>query len=317
MSRKTVKDIKNQASKYMVVLERDQAIAVYREGNTYRRYSLPTFEKEMGKSPESTIIKQYKSKMGYEIINLVFKGLIKRIIDEQGTTENILLYRGTECYGSPKSDKRSATEWISKERLHRYQKGGDIAQDIANLTEDPCSVFTYRFGESEPVKSEICMIDRICEKHIPEVVDVIRLGYRTVEQTYAFSKAEFPNFAGYMVTNEFMRKFYKKPNQYVFAYFDNEKILGTISLYHNKKLNTAEFCLLAVHPEYMKTKIGRSLLSYAVDFAKNLGCIGISAEMMFENTPLKNWILRRGFEVEKTFKAPNCPYEIGVIKKMF
>jgi GNAT superfamily N-acetyltransferase len=120
-----------------------------------------------------------------------------------------------------------------------------------------------------------------------------------------------------MVTNEFMRKFYKTPNQYVFAYFDNEKISGTISVYHNKKLNTAEFCLLAVHPEYMKTKIGRSLLSYAVDFAKNLGCISISAEMMFENTPLKNWILRRGFEVEKTFKSPNCPYEIGVIKKMF
>ena len=38
----------------MVVLERDNQIAVYRERNTYRRYSLPTFEKEMGKENAKT-----------------------------------------------------------------------------------------------------------------------------------------------------------------------------------------------------------------------------------------------------------------------
>ena len=317
MGRKRLSDLKLEASKYMVVVEREEGVAVYRERNTYRRYSIPTFEKEEGISPEQTILTRYKAKMGYEIINLIFKGVIKRTIDENGTTEKILLYKATECYGSPKSDERSAIEWIPRERLHRYQKGGDIAQAIANLTDERCSIFTYGFGDKEPVKSEICMIDAISEELIPEAVEVIRLAFRTVADTYAFSEETFPNFAAYMVTNEFLTKFYyRRPNQYIFAYIDNEKILGVIALYHNRTKNMAELSILAVHPEYRHSKIGESLLDYAVRFAKDLACDGAVLEMMVENTILKKWFLSKDFVLDRVFGTPNCPYKIGVMKKM-
>ena len=310
------KDARFETPKYMVVLEREGQVAVYREGNTYRRYSIPTFDRVKGVSPEKTIVKEYKAKMGYEIINLVFKGIINKTVDEEGKTETFLLYKGTECYGREKSDKRSATEWIPKDRLHRYQKGGDVARAIVALTDERCSVFTYNLNEKEPSKKQICMIDHICKEHIHDAAEVVRLGFRTVADTYAFSEKDFPAYAAYKATDKFLQDFLNKKNKYVFAYFDDERILGVISLEHNKRTNTAILSLFAVHPEYRHSKIGESLLDYAIKYAKNLSCSKVVGEMMVENTTFKNWLLNQGFSIDKIIEEVYCPYKIGVVKKI-
>ena len=309
------RDARFEAPKYMVVLEREGQVAVYREGNIYRRYSIPTFDRVKGVSPEKTIVKEYKAKMGYEIINLVFKGIINKTVDETGKIETLLLYKGTECYGREKSDQRSATEWIPKERLHRYQKGGDVARSIVALTDERCSVFTYNLNEKEPFKKQVCMIDCISKKHVHKAAEVVRLGFRTVANTYAFSEKEFPNYAAYM-TDQKLWHYMREKNHYVFAYFDDERILGVISLEHNKRTNTATLSLFAVHPEYRHSKIGESLLDYAIKYAKNLSCGKVVGEIMVENTKFKNWISNQGFSVDKIYESPYCPYKIGVVKKM-
>ena len=78
----------------------------------------------------------------------------------------------------------------------------------------------------------------------------------------------------------------------------------------------AELSILSVHPEYRHSKIGESLLDYAVRFAKNLACDGAVLEMMVENTPLKKWFLSKDFVLDRVYETPNCPYKIGVMKKM-
>lgn len=316
MIRRLIKEFKNNAPKFVVVLERDNEVAVICRGKVRQKIFIPTYERVVCEPPQKTILREYKNQTGLEIINLVFKGIINKIVDENGNSERVLVFKGTECYGTPKVSKTESVRWIQKNRLHRYSGGASI-EELANLLEGRCSAYTYGFEYSDFSQKEICMISEITESDIPSAEAVIKESFATVADTYAFTEAEFPNFAGFFIDKEVIKKLLNKPNQYLFGYFDDDKLIGLISIFHNKRKNEAELSLLSVLPDYRHMKIGESLLDYAVNLAKDMTCQTVRAEIMYENSKLRSWFTEQGFALESTENPKNYPFTLGIMKKSF
>ncbi len=305
---------KNDGLKYVVVLERDGEVAVISRGRVRQKIRLPEFESVSSESPYETIIREYKNQTGYEIINLVLKGIIKKAIDDSEKYDYTLVFKGTECYGSPKSSKAECVRWIQRDRLHRYTAGAR-AEELANLVDGRCCEFIYGLENEEPSKKEICMIGDITEEDILDTEAVIKQSFATVADTYALTKEEFPNFAGFYIDKEVLSKLLKKPNQHLFGYFDDGRLIGLIGLFNNKRKNEAELSLLSVLPDFRHIKIGESLLDYAVKLAKDMTCETVRAEIMYENTKLRNWLEKQGFVLHSTEKPKNHPYTLAIMKK--
>ena len=101
----------------------------------------------------------------------------------------------------------------------------------------------------------------------------------------------------------------------MFAYFDaGGKILGYFSL-RVEGGGECELNNLCVLPSCRHHGIGRELLLYAYDQARERGCSVMHIGIVEENTVLRHWYESFGFEHVKTEKFDAFPFTIGRMKK--
>lgn len=99
----------------------------------------------------------------------------------------------------------------------------------------------------------------------------------------------------------------------MFLFYQEDIPIGYFSL---AKYNDGEWELnnLAVLPEFRHSGIGKALIDYAVTMVKNYGGNKISIGIIEENSRLKNWYLKLGFNHILTREFEHLPFTVGFME---
>lgn len=151
----------------------------------------------------------------------------------------------------------------------------------------------------------------VCEEDLPECLDVIRRSFSTVAEDFGLTPENAPTNPAFMKAERLKYEF--DTGKLMFKLMDESKIIGFVQLRNNEN-GTFEFERLAVLPEYRHHGYGKMLIEYTVKTAKELGAKELHAGIIDENTVLKNWYLKNGFEFIETAHFAHLPFTVGYIK---
>ncbi len=158
------------------------------------------------------------------------------------------------------------------------------------------------------------MIKNIKKNDIPECVLLIRKSFLTVANKLGFTYENAPSFTAFATTEEKLISQIENEHILMNAFFDNGKIVGyySLSLQDNNKCELNNLCVL---PEFRHIHIGEKLVHHAYEKAKELGCTTINIGIVEENTVLRKWYEKLGFEHTGTKKYDFFPFTCGYMKK--
>ena len=158
------------------------------------------------------------------------------------------------------------------------------------------------------------MIRAIKKTEVPECVKVIRESFLTVAKKFHFTAANAPRFGAFATNEERLYYQFEHENRPMYAYFENEKIVGyySLAIQEDKKCELNNLCVL---PEYRHRKIGEELLMNSFEKAKELSCTKMSIGIVEENTVLRNWYEKNGFLHTGTKKFDFFPFTCGYLEK--
>lgn len=159
------------------------------------------------------------------------------------------------------------------------------------------------------------MIKKIEALDIPSCVKVIRDSFLTVANEFEFTAENAPRFTAFATTKERLLWQMNTEHRLMYAYFDNENIVGYYSLLLQEN-DECELNNLCVLPSYRHKGIGEELLKSAFDEAINLGCSKVSIGIVEENTVLRKWYEAFGFVHTKTEKYDFFPFTCGYMEKI-
>ena len=159
------------------------------------------------------------------------------------------------------------------------------------------------------------MIRKISKNEIQNCVEVICKSFMTVADEFGFTIENAPGFPAFATTEE--RLIYQLEQEYrlMFAYYENEKMVGYYSLLKQNE-NECELSNLCVLEEYRHKKIGEQLLEHAFSEAKKIGCSQMNIGIVEENVKLRKWYEANGAEHIGTEKYDFFPFTCGYMKKM-
>lgn len=157
------------------------------------------------------------------------------------------------------------------------------------------------------------MIIHIEKKDIGECVRVIQESFLTVADTFGFTVDNAPRFTAFAITEDRLLWQFEHEHRPMYAYFDDNKIIGYYSLEfrENKECELNNLCVL---PEYRHKRIGAELLKDAYKKAKEAGCQKISIGIVEENKVLRKWYEDNGFVHIGTKKFDFFPFTCGYME---
>lgn len=158
------------------------------------------------------------------------------------------------------------------------------------------------------------MIKEIDEKNISECVNVIKVSFLTVADELGFTVDNAPRFTPFATTEEKLLYQLKNEHRPMYAYYDNDKIIGYYSL-SLKDSNECELNNLCVLPQYRHKRIGAKLLNDAYTRAKNMGYKKMGIGIVEENKVLRKWYEDNGFIHIGVKKFDFFPFTCGYMKR--
>ena len=158
------------------------------------------------------------------------------------------------------------------------------------------------------------MIKQVKENEIADCVNVIIESFATVADEFGFTIANAPGFTAFATTEDRIRWQFFEENRPMYAFYDNERIVGYYSLLLQEK-NECELNNLCVLPSYRHKGIGEKLLMNAFRVAKDLGCAKINIGIVEENKALRKWYETFGFVHTGTQKFDFFPFTCGYMEK--
>ena len=158
------------------------------------------------------------------------------------------------------------------------------------------------------------MIKAIDTKDIVECVKVIRDSFSTVANEFGFTIENAPRFTAFATTEERLKWHLTGEHRPMYAFFDNETIVGYYSLLlqENKECELNNLCVI---PTYRHNGIGEELLKDAFKKAKELNCDKINIGIVEENKVLREWYESFGFVHTGTKKFDFFPFTCGYMEK--
>ena len=142
-------------------------------------------------------------------------------------------------------------------------------------------------------------------------LDIIRSSFMTVAEEFGITKNNCPSHTAFMTIDKLEKQFNDGRPMYLF--YQDELPVGYFSLAKCSD-NEWELNNLAVLPEYRHLGIGKAMVDYAVVAVKNYGGNIISIGIIEENTILKSWYLKLGFNHISTRKFEHLPFTVGFMK---
>lgn len=158
------------------------------------------------------------------------------------------------------------------------------------------------------------MIKAVTMKDIAECVKVIRESFSTVANEFGFTTENAPEFTAFAVTEERLHRQLTEENRPMYAFFDNETVVGYYSLLlqENKECELNNLCVI---PAYRHNGIGEELLKDVFHTAGKLNCNKINISIVEENELLRKWYESFGFVHIGTKKFDFFPFTCGYMEK--
>lgn len=158
------------------------------------------------------------------------------------------------------------------------------------------------------------MIKEVNETQIAECVMVIRESFRTVADALGFTPENAPGFTAFATDENRLKWHMHGENRPMYAFFDDERIVGYFSLLLQDK-NECELSNLCVLPSYRHKGIGEALLQHAFETAKKHNLCKMNIGIVEENTVLRRWYESFGFVHLGTKKFDHFPFTCGFMEK--
>lgn len=158
------------------------------------------------------------------------------------------------------------------------------------------------------------MIREINRNEIQSCVEVICKSFMTVADEFGFTTENAPRFTAFATTEERLNYQLEQEQRLMFAYYENEKLVGYYSLLKQNE-KECELNNLCVLEEYRHKKIGEQLLAHAFSEAKKMGCSQMNIGIVEENEKLRKWYEAHGAEHIGTKKYDFFPFTCGYMKK--
>lgn len=158
------------------------------------------------------------------------------------------------------------------------------------------------------------MIKRVEEQDIADCVRVIRESFATVANEFGFTVENAPRFTAFATTEERIRWQLLEEQRPIYAFYDNDKMVGYYSLFlqENKQCELNNLCVL---PAYRHQGIGEKLLQHAFKAVQELDCNKVNIGIVEENQVLRKWYESMGFVHTGTQKFDCFPFTCGYMEK--
>lgn len=158
------------------------------------------------------------------------------------------------------------------------------------------------------------MIKSIDMADIPECVNVIRESFLTVADDFGFTEENAPRFTAFATTEE--RLIWQMENEHrpMFAYYDDEEIVGyySLAILGERKCELNNLCVI---PSYRHRGLGEQLLKHAFDVASALNCTTMHISIVEENEVVKRWYQSMGFVHTGIEKLDFFPFTCGYMER--
>ena len=160
------------------------------------------------------------------------------------------------------------------------------------------------------------MIKKIDEQNISECVNVIKESFATVANEFGFTPTNAPGFTAFSMTEEKLKNQLLEEHRLMFAFYEQENILGfySLALQDNNECELNNLCVL---PSARHKNIGKKLLEHAFQSAKELNCAKMNIGIVEENKLLRNWYESFEFIHKGTEKFDFFPFTCGYMEKLF
>lgn len=158
------------------------------------------------------------------------------------------------------------------------------------------------------------MIRAIREKDLSECVSVIRESFLTVADEMGCTADNAPRFTAFATTEDRLLYQFKNEHRPMYAYCDDDKIIGyySLALQDNRECELNNLCVL---PQYRHKHVGAMLLEHACVKARESGCIKMNIGIVEENKVLRKWYEDNGFIHVGTKKFDFFPFTCGYMKR--
>ncbi|HNX59241.1 MAG TPA: GNAT family N-acetyltransferase [Spirochaetota bacterium] len=152
------------------------------------------------------------------------------------------------------------------------------------------------------------------DEELNGAVDVMRRAFATVAEEFNFTEENAPTNAAFMTFDRLRES--SSRGVRLFGVFTDGKLAGTVALERSPD-NGEVFYLerLAVVPEQRHLKLGRALLDFAFNMARDEGGKKISIGTIDENSRLKKWYLDYGFVEVCVRRYEHLPFSVCFMEK--
>lgn len=142
-------------------------------------------------------------------------------------------------------------------------------------------------------------------------LEIIRSSFITVAEEFGITENNCPSHTAFMTIDKLQKQF--DDGRPMFLFYQDAVSVGYFSL---AKCSDEEWELnnLAVLPEYRHLGIGKAMVDCAIALVNNYGGNKISIGIIEENTKLKNWYLKLGFNHISTRKFEHLPFTVGLME---
>ncbi len=158
------------------------------------------------------------------------------------------------------------------------------------------------------------MIKQINASDISECVELIKNSFMTVAEEFGFTTENAPRFTAFATTPERLEWQLYNENRLMFAYFNDDRIIGYYSLLIQEN-GECELNNVCVDPSQRNKRIGEKLLLHSFEQAKQHSCSKINIGIVEENVRLRNWYESFGFVHTGMQKFDFFPFTCGYMYK--
>lgn len=159
------------------------------------------------------------------------------------------------------------------------------------------------------------MIRAVREAEIGRCAEVIRDSFMTVAREFGITAENAPRFTAFSVSAERLQWQMNAERRPMFVYVEKSEIIGYYSLALLKN-DECELNNLCVTPRFRHGGAGGELLLHSFETARQLGFGKLNIGIVEENTQLRKWYEKFGFEHIGTQKFDFFPFTCGYMTKI-
>lgn len=151
-------------------------------------------------------------------------------------------------------------------------------------------------------------------EQLPICLDIIHKSFQTVAEDLHLTRENCPGHTAFMPPEKLRAAFDGGCSLFLCRY--QNTFAGCFSLHPTADGTTLDH--LAVLPPYRHLGLGKELVAYAADYAKDhLGAQKIQIGIVEENTVLKAWYQSQGFIHTGTKTFDHLPFTVGFMELKF